>query len=101
MTVQHRRLIELSDIAAIELRCKACGTTLGFRLGQLPDIRKLASCPNCRREWFADKDSLAEQFEDAMAAVAKLRDSIQDREQRPEGFSLAVEVADDPRESHR
>ncbi len=49
MTVDDHLLIDLSDIRAIQFRCRGCGTTVGH-----PPEKWSPSgfiCPNCNRQW--------------------------------------------------
>lgn len=94
MTVQRRRLIELRDILAIELRCRDCGTTLGMPPGKVPSVDRMAQCPNCREDWL-DKQ-LAEKFAAALEALAALRRDLEARKEAPHGVDLHLEVSDDP-----
>ena len=50
MTIEHRTLIELSDITGIEFECPQCQTKVFYPLAKEP-YRLAQSCPNCNQTW--------------------------------------------------
>lgn len=49
MTVDHRTLIELADIIAIEYECPHCHVRHSVPLNTWDGVTE--KCPNCRTEW--------------------------------------------------
>jgi hypothetical protein len=95
MTTQIRRLIELTDLLAFELRCRQCSTTMAFPLEKIPGDGKLRNCPNCHADWLASP-SIAEKLTDALANLARLRAALEERKADPLGFGLHIEIRDTP-----
>jgi hypothetical protein len=57
MTNQTKQFIEMSDILAVRLECKDCGSSLLVALGKT--VRPPYVCPNCNVPWWDDPDSPA------------------------------------------
>ena len=58
MTIQTKHFIELTDIVALRLVCKNCGTTLSVLLsdaklttGENSPNMFLGNCPSCHHSW--------------------------------------------------
>ena len=51
MTSETKYFIELLDVTAMRLACRACKAELHVKLTELPQPNSLSICPNCRRPW--------------------------------------------------
>jgi Tfp pilus assembly major pilin PilA len=90
MTVENKVLIELSDIVAVEYRCKKCNTRLVMtpeRWEQLP-----IGCPHCNaiETWFPRSDSTLKDMTQMLLTTISRINEATDRMT----FSLRLEVKD-------
>jgi len=100
MTSETQRFIELSDILALKLKCKGCGSALTIpstrQMAVREEMGKLSTCPICRKPWAtlegATYEPLIIKF---VSALNELRAGL---ENAPIGFTLTFEVADEKSE---
>lgn len=52
MTSEIRTLVDITDIAGVEFKCKHCGAQILYPIGRLETDRLVRVCPNCKEEWF-------------------------------------------------
>lgn len=94
MTEETKKFIELSDVLALRLECKYCGSGLSISsyrdLMKREEQGKLSNCPVCSREWASVSGSTCEmtigQFVDCLN---KLRGTLKTF---PAGFVLTLEI---------
>jgi hypothetical protein len=94
MTSQTQKFIELSDIVALKLECKHCGSALAIPssrdMTRREDVGKLSSCPVCQMPWAtlggATYEPLIAKF---VSALNEIRRTFKDA---PIGFTLTFEV---------
>jgi hypothetical protein len=97
MTSQIRKLIELADILALNLKCKSCGSSLAIPASRdmttREEMGKLASCPVCRRAWANLNGSTYEPaIYEFTGALNKLRSIITTA---PLGFEMTLQISDE------
>jgi len=57
MTIEHRTLIELTDITGIEFECQHCTAKVLYPFEN--NYKRLAeNCPNCNETWLSRDDKL-------------------------------------------
>ena len=99
MTVQTKHFIELSDIVALRLECKKCGTTLTSLVGDKIDARALRVCPQCSEPWASLPGGSTIELEllKLVAALKETRAAVDARAQliRDGGFFLSLEIKPD------
>jgi hypothetical protein len=96
MTEETKKFIELSDVLALRLECRHCGSGLlissGRDMMKREEQGKLNNCPVCGREWASVSGSSCEmtiaQFVDCLN---KLRATLKTF---PAGFIMTLEVKD-------
>ena len=94
MTSQTQKFIELSDILALKLECKHCGSALTVPssrdMTRREDMGKLSSCPVCQMPWAslggATYEPLIAKF---VSTLNEIRRTFKDA---PIGFTLTLEV---------
>jgi DNA-directed RNA polymerase subunit RPC12/RpoP len=52
MTSETRILVDITDIAGVEFKCKHCGAQILYPIEHLDTKRIVRICPNCNEEWF-------------------------------------------------
>jgi hypothetical protein len=97
MTSQTQKFIELSDILALKLECKHCGSALAIPssrdMAGREDIGKLSTCPVCRMPWASLGGSTYEPLiVKFVSALNEIRRTFKDA---PIGFTLTFEVSGD------
>jgi Zn finger protein HypA/HybF involved in hydrogenase expression len=98
MTSQTHKFVELSDILALSLRCKSCGSNLTIPatrdMLRKEETGKLSQCPVCRSAWAVVGGSSTCEITvfEFTAALNKLRSTLTDT---PVGFTLTLEVHDE------
>jgi transposase-like protein len=89
MTTKTMKLVEPSDLVAIHLECKHCGSTLSVVLdksvSRLPD-----KCPNCHETWFDIEGRAKKTLTEIIEAHRRLLDNP------PRGLTLRIEIANEP-----
>jgi hypothetical protein len=92
MTVQQKRLMELSDFAAIALSCKECGTTVSIPMNRAGRFDRLRHCPTCHEDWLVSP-VMAAKFESFVNSLASLCAAIDQRDAEGlPGFLLTLET---------
>jgi len=101
VTSQTRKFIDLSDVLALKLDCKACKSSLTIPIARdlmaREEAFKLNDCPMCRTAWIAVNNSsyhavLAE-FTDKLKRLQGALDTA------PWGFTLVLELKEEPKTS--
>jgi hypothetical protein len=52
VTSETRTLVDITDIAGVEFKCKHCDAQILYPIERLDPERLLRNCPNCKEEWF-------------------------------------------------
>lgn len=94
MTSETRIMVNLSDMQAIDLRCKACGGSVGIN----PTWRKVhlipISCPTCGEPWMSDKSPTHDAISEFLQAIKTILE-------KEETFKFDVRVSVPERASGR
>jgi protein-arginine kinase activator protein McsA len=91
MTSQTKQYIELTDVLAAHLQCKACKAALSVPI----ESRRLPeTCPNCNEQWANARSErkVAETFQTFVAAYQSLRHMLHGENPASVGFTLALEI---------
>jgi hypothetical protein len=81
MTSEHRTLIDLTDIVAVEFECEKCAAKVLYPLAKNYE-RFLLQCPNCNENWFAEPNPVRpvgndlEPMKRVAKAITQLRDLV-------------------------
>lgn len=76
MTINQRVSFEASDIQAIQLECKGCGTTISCPLGKWKP--EASSCPNCPAPMIKDTTDVftLRKLAEALSALVTLDEKL-------------------------
>jgi hypothetical protein len=97
MTNETKHFIELSDVTAVRLACRACEAELHVKLTELPQPNTLSICPNCRRPWASishnqfTSHNYEKEFTEFMGQFLGIKKLMSDDRL---GFRLTLEVND-------
>jgi hypothetical protein len=93
MTYQHKKLLEISDIAAFSFTCKQCGISLSVPVLSEPKKGKLDKCPACDEPWLATADGNLQVVEDLRKAFKIFSERLSGK---GTGFKFALEIPAEP-----
>jgi hypothetical protein len=98
--------MELSDILAFTLTCKACGLSVSVPTaerqarGMLKENR-LDKCPACDEAWLTSPNgtTLTLSFDQMRSSLETMTLAMKERALSKGGFTLALEISSDPASS--
>jgi Zn finger protein HypA/HybF involved in hydrogenase expression len=95
MTSQTKKFIEISDVKAVQMKCKDCGAVLTLPIEKAINVSRLFVCPHCQRPWVrlpqgATAELAVKECIDAIRTMADILNG-----QQFDGFSLTLEIANE------
>jgi Zn-finger nucleic acid-binding protein len=94
MTIQQKRMIELSDILAFQLICKECGVSLSIPVSSNLKNERPSKCPSCDEVWMTPVTGSIRKLLDLKEVLISLKSSIGNGS--ADRFNLMIEISSDP-----
>ncbi len=94
MTLEHRTLIELTDITGLEFECPHCKTKVFYPLKEKP-YRLAQNCPNCNETWLAIDDKTASARHTGEAVLELITNLRRAAESPFVRANIRLQIADD------
>lgn len=92
MTIEVKKLIELTDLLAIQMTCVECGAAVTLPLAHCHTIPK--ACGNCAAAWVSFEQKTDAAIDELLQAIKRVTRLT---ERRP--FRFAFQVAVEPKPS--